>query len=91
MVYMLFELNITRDILVIALLIGVAVITIFKIPKIILKLITNSIVGIIAILALTYVFNVGIPLKTYVLIATALFGLPAVVIFSLLKVFGVAF
>lgn len=75
-------------------LIALVIFIIFKIGKSILKLIfgiiANSILGIIAIFALNYFFNLGIPLKIYTLIATALFGLPAVGTFVILRFFGVA-
>lgn len=87
---MLLELNLTINTLLFAVLVGVGIFLIFRTPKIISKLIINSIVGIIAILSLNFAFNAGIPLKIYVLITTALFGIPAVVMFLILKMFGVS-
>lgn len=46
--------------------------------RVIKKLLINSLVGVILILVLNLVFQVGIPLNLYVLAAVALFGLPAV-------------
>ncbi len=74
-------------------LIGIVLFVIFKLGKGLLKLlfgiITNSILGLIAIFALNYFFNFGIPIQLYTLIPTALFGLPAVGTFVILKFFGV--
>lgn len=68
---------------------------IFKIGKAILKLIfgliINSILGIVAIFALNYIFNLGLPLNAPILIATAIFGLPAVGTILILKLTGAAF
>jgi hypothetical protein len=73
-------------------LIGIALFVIFKIGKSILKvifgIIINSILGIIAIFALNYFFNLRIPIQAYTLIPTALFGLPAVGTFVILRFFG---
>jgi len=74
-------------------LIGVVLFVIFKLGKGIMKLlfgiVANSILGLIAIFALNYFFNIGIPIHLYTLIPTALFGLPAVGTFVILKFFGV--
>lgn len=73
-------------------LIGIVLFIVFKIGKSILKLIfgiiINSILGIIAIFALNYLFKIGIPLGLATLIPTALFGLPAVGTFVILRFFG---
>ena len=76
-------------------LIGIVLFIIFKMGRGILKLlfgiIINSVLGIIAIFALNYFFNLGIPItQLFVLIPTALFGLPAVGTFVILRFFGVA-
>ncbi|MGC8676490.1 MAG: pro-sigmaK processing inhibitor BofA family protein [Candidatus Micrarchaeia archaeon] len=67
---------------------------IFKLGKFILKLvfgiIANSIMGFVTILAANYFFGMGIKYTLGVLIATALFGLPAVGTLVVLKVFGAA-
>ncbi|MDE1870801.1 MAG: pro-sigmaK processing inhibitor BofA family protein [Candidatus Micrarchaeota archaeon] len=74
-------------------LIAVVLFVIFKVGKSILKLIfgliINSILGIIAIFALNYFFRMGIPLELATLIPTALFGLPAVGTFVILRFFGI--
>ena len=63
-----------------------------KIGKGILKwvfgIVINSILGFIAIFALGYFFGVSIPLVLPVIIATAIFGLPAVGTMAILKVMG---
>lgn len=73
-------------------LIAVVLFIVFTIGKTILKLIfgilANSILGLIAIFALNYFFNLGIPIHLYTLIPTALFGLPAVGTFVILRFFG---
>jgi hypothetical protein len=77
-------------------LIAVVLFIIFKIGKSIMKLvfglIINSILGVIAIYALDYFFNLGIPLgfnHLEVLIPTVLFGLPAVGTFVILRFFHI--
>ena len=79
---------------VVALAILVGIYIIFKIGKNILKwifgIVINSILGFLAIFLLNYVFNLGIPFNLPVIIATALFGLPAVGTLVILKLMGVA-
>ncbi|MGI0100235.1 MAG: pro-sigmaK processing inhibitor BofA family protein [Candidatus Micrarchaeaceae archaeon] len=74
-------------------LIAVVLFIIFKIGKTILKLILgiiiNSVLGLAAIFILNYFFGLGIPVKLYTLIPTALFGLPAVGTFVILRFFGI--
>ncbi len=78
--------------LILVALIAVVLFIIFKIGKSILKLIfgiiINSILGLVAIFALNYFFHLGIPVQAYTLIPTALFGLPAVGTFVILRFFG---
>ena len=66
----------------------------FKIGKgllrVILAVIVNSVLGFMAILLLDYIFGLGIPFTLPIVIATALFGLPAVGTFVILKLLGVA-
>jgi hypothetical protein len=54
----------------------------FKLGKFVLKyvlgVIVNSVLGFIAIFILNALFNIGIPFTWPIIIATALFGLPAV-------------
>ncbi len=74
-------------------LIALVIFIIFKVGKSILKLvfglIANTILGFIAIFALNFLFNLGIPIHIYTIIVTALFGLPAVGTLVILKFFGV--
>ncbi len=74
-------------------LIAIVLFVIFKIGKSILKLLfgilANSILGVVSIFVLDYVFGMGIQIKAYVLLAAALFGLPAVGTFVILRLFGV--
>ncbi len=75
-------------------LIAVVIFVIFKLGKGLMKLlfgiIANSILGLIAIFALNYFFSFQIPITLYTLIPTALFGLPAVGTFVILKFFGIS-
>lgn len=79
--------------LILIALIGIVLFVIFKLGKGLMKLlfgiIANSILGLAAIFALNYFFNFQIPIHLYTLIPTALFGLPAVGTFVILKFFGV--
>ncbi len=78
--------------IVLVALIAVVLFVIFKIGGKVLKLffgiIANSILGVIAIFLVNYLFHMGIPLVIYTLIPTALFGLPAVGTLIILKFFG---
>ena len=78
--------------IVLAFLIAVVLFIIFKIGKKILKLvfgiIINSILGVIAFLALNYLFGMEIPIELATMVPTALFGLPAVGTLIILKLFG---
>lgn len=73
-------------------LIAIVLFIIFKVGKTILKLIfgiiANSILGILSIYLLDYFFGLGIPLALYTLVPTAIFGLPAVGTFVILKLLG---
>ena len=58
--------------------------------KVIFGIIANSILGLVAIFVLNYFFNLAIPIQQlYILIPTALFGLPAVGTIVIFKFFGV--
>ena len=74
-------------------LIAAVLFTIFKLGKFIFKivfgLVANSILGLISIFVLNLVFGISIPITSYTIIPTALFGLPAVGTFVILKFFGV--
>lgn len=56
--------------------------------KFIIGLIVNTVLGVIALLLLDFVFSFGIPLTLPILAATALFGLPGVGAIALLKLLG---
>ncbi|MDE1860634.1 MAG: pro-sigmaK processing inhibitor BofA family protein [Candidatus Micrarchaeota archaeon] len=64
----------------------------FKIGSVFMKfifgIIANSLMGLLAIFALNYFFNVGIAINTATLVATALFGLPAVGTLVLVHILG---
>ncbi|MEM0201063.1 MAG: pro-sigmaK processing inhibitor BofA family protein [Candidatus Micrarchaeaceae archaeon] len=57
--------------------------------KFIIGLIVNTILGLIALILLDFVFNFGIPLTLPIIGSTALFGLPGVGAIALLKLLGV--
>ncbi|MCL5106279.1 MAG: hypothetical protein M1331_02715 [Candidatus Marsarchaeota archaeon] len=84
--------NIIVELAIIA-VIGLVVFLIFKLGKSLLRLIfgiiANSILGLLAIIVLDYIFNFKIPLILPIIIATALFGLPAVGTFIIMRLFGV--
>ncbi len=75
------------------LLIGIVLLIVFRLGKFILKLvfgiITNSILGIVSMFLLNSVFGLGIPIGAATLLSAALFGLPAVGTFVILRFFGV--
>ena len=56
--------------------------------KYVLGVIVNSILGFVAIYLLDAVFSIGIPFTWPIIIATALFGLPAVGTMVILHVLG---
>ncbi len=78
--------------LIVIMLIVLVLFIIFKIGKLILKLIfgiiTNAILGLISIFALNYFFNLGIPIKIATLLICALFGLPGVGSLIILRLFN---
>ena len=73
--------------------IALVIYLIFKIGKVLLKLvigiIANSILGIIAIVLADYFLNLGINLSLKLIIPIAIFGLPGVGTIVLLKLLGV--
>jgi len=77
---------------VVALVILALIYIVLKIGKNLLKwvfgVIINSILGFIAIFLLNYVFAINLPFTLPVIIATALFGLPAVGTLLILKLAG---
>ncbi len=79
--------------LAIIVIIGILLFLLFKVGKSLLKLllglIINSILGLIAIFAIDYIFKMQIPIKIPILLATMIFGLPAVGTFVILRLFGI--
>ncbi|MGC8495850.1 MAG: pro-sigmaK processing inhibitor BofA family protein [Candidatus Micrarchaeia archaeon] len=73
-------------------LIAIVLYIVFKIGKLLLRIIfgiiANSILGIIAIYVLDYTFALGIPISTPVIASAALFGLPAVGTMVIFRLFG---
>ena len=84
--------GIAGEIILVA-MIGVVLLVVFmlgrKILKLVFGIIANSILGLISIFVLNMVLNIGIPIKVYTMAATAIFGLPAVGTFVILKLAGV--
>jgi hypothetical protein len=62
---------------------------IFFLGRLILGLLVNSILGLFAIWILDVFFNLGITYNIPVIIVTAIFGLPAVFVIVILRLFGV--
>ena len=58
--------------------------------KLVFGLIANSILGVVLLFALDYVFGVGIPISIPILIPVALFGLPGLGTILILKLLGTA-
>ncbi|MCL4383779.1 MAG: pro-sigmaK processing inhibitor BofA family protein [Candidatus Marsarchaeota archaeon] len=79
--------------LIIIAAIGILLFLIFKVGKSILRLIfgliANSILGLIAIFALNYLFKMEIPINLAIILSTMIFGLPAVGTFVILHLFGI--
>ena len=63
---------------------------IFRMGKLVLGLVINSVLGIIAMFVLDAIFQIGIPINLVTVITTALFGLPAVAIMVLFRLGGIA-
>lgn len=74
-------------------LIAVVLFFVFIVGKTILKfiigIVLNSILGIVSLYILDFVFNMGIPIKLYTIAAATVFGLPAVGTFVILRLFGI--
>jgi inhibitor of the pro-sigma K processing machinery len=62
---------------------------IFKLGNFILGLLANVILGFISIVILNIIFNLGIPWDLWVIVITALLGLPGVAIVVILKLIGI--
>lgn len=76
----------------IVLAILLVVFIVFRLGKLILKLIfgvvANSVLGLIAILLANYVFGIELAVTVPALVATILFGLPAVGTMIIMKIMG---
>ena len=62
---------------------------ILKLGKFILGLILNSILGLLAIFAVNYLFNLGIAYNILTIIVVAITGLPGAAVIILLKLIGI--
>jgi hypothetical protein len=62
---------------------------ILKLGKLILGLILNSILGLLAIFAVNYLFNLGIAYNILTVIVVAITGLPGAAVIILLKLIGI--
>jgi hypothetical protein len=62
---------------------------ILKLGKLILGLILNSILGLLAIFAVNYLFNLGIAYNLLTIIVVAITGIPGAVVIILLKLVGI--
>jgi hypothetical protein len=70
--------------------IAVVLLIIFKFGNIILGLIINSILGLIAIWLANSILSLGIIYNWIIIIAVAIFGLPAAAIIIILKILGIS-
>jgi hypothetical protein len=84
--------GIVGEVIIVA-LIAAVLFVIFKLSSMFLKLvfgiIINSIAGLVAIVALDYIFNMGITIGLATLLPSAIFGLPGVGTIVILKLLGV--
>ncbi|MGC8670096.1 MAG: hypothetical protein ACP5TL_03025 [Candidatus Micrarchaeia archaeon] len=80
--------------IILILAIALVIFIIFKIGKLLLKIIfgiiANSILGVISIFALDYFLSLGIPLALPEIVAAAIFGLPAVGTMVIFRLFGIS-
>ena len=74
---------------IIAAILVILFVVIKEFLKLIAGIIINSILGLIALYILNTFFSLQIPLALYTIIPTALFGLPAVGTFVILRLFGI--
>lgn len=79
---------ISEILLVLAIL--VVLFVIFRLGKFLLGILANSILGLISIFVINAIFGIGIPINLLTVVATALFGLPAVFIMVILRLLGFA-
>lgn len=74
--------------------IAIVLLIVIKLTRNILKLvfgiIANSVLGLIVVLAVNYLFNLGIPFTLFTVLPLALFGLPGAGTLIILRAFGVA-
>jgi hypothetical protein len=74
--------------------IAVVLLIVFKLGKFLLKIIfgilANSILGIVALFLLNFLFNLGIPISVSLVIPIAIFGLPGLGTIILLKLLGIS-
>ena len=68
----------------------VVVLIIFLLGRLILGIIVNSILGLLAIWVVDTFFGLGIPFTIPVVVVTAIFGLPAVLVLIILRLFGIS-
>lgn len=83
----LFSGPLVSEILIVAAIVLIVFI-VFKLGKFLLGLVVNSILGLIAIFLINAVFGLAIPITLAVIVATAIFGLPAVFVIVILKLGG---
>ncbi|HUB92770.1 MAG TPA: pro-sigmaK processing inhibitor BofA family protein [Candidatus Saccharimonadales bacterium] len=76
--------------ILIVLAILAVVFIIFFLGRFIIGMLVNSILGLLSIWILDSLFNLGIAISAPVIIVTALFGLPAVLVIVILRLFGVS-
>lgn len=81
----------------VAIFLGIAlvILIVLKLGKFLFKIVfgvlANSLLGIILMFVVNYMFGMGVPINTATLVAAAIFGLPAVGTMVILKLLGVAF
>lgn len=63
---------------------------VLKLGKVLIGLVLNSVLGLIAIYLVNYLFNLGIIFNLITLIVVAIFGLPAVAVIIILKLLGIS-
>jgi hypothetical protein len=78
---------ISEIILIMAILIVLFII--FKLGKLVLGMILNSILGLLAIFIVNYLFNLGIVYNLLTIIVVAITGIPGAIVIILLKLVGI--
>jgi hypothetical protein len=79
--------SVASEIIIVVAIIAVVFI-VFSLGRVLLGLVVNSVLGLIAIFLINAIFGLGIPITLAVLVATAIFGLPAVFVMIILKLGG---